>query len=435
MRAQAILCYHARPKGTFTINLMAKKEARIVVIGGGFGGLFTALELADEGEVTLISAEDHFTFRPMLYEYLSGEVEAWHIAPHYRELLDEDKIHFIQGEVSDVDFEARTVAVEGWAEAQSYDALVLAVGGVTNYAGVEGAREHALAFRGIADADALRNLMIDALDRIPPDASADEARRAATFAVVGGGASGCELSTKMGDLLKDAFQRRGLKGEPRVVVVEMAEHVVPGMGDELREYVEEALGESGVEVHTRTRVRRVTPEGMTFEQAGAETELKAAAVVWVGGVRVSPLVERLRIPKDKRGLVSVEPTLQVQGMREVFSLGDDAHFHAASPQLAGTAQLAFQQASLAAANIRALLGGGELKTKHFEEMGEALSLGTERAAVLAGGKAFGGALARQARFALYTSRLPTWHHRVKVGASWFFEGTAPLPLGLRRPGT
>ncbi|HJR07408.1 MAG TPA: FAD-dependent oxidoreductase [Pyrinomonadaceae bacterium] len=415
---------------------MAKKQARIVVIGGGFGGLFTALELAGEGEVTIISAEDHFTFRPMLYEYLSGEVEAWHIAPHYRELLDEDKIRFIHGEVSDVDFEARTVAVEGWAEAQSYDVLVLAVGGVTNYAGVEGADEHALAFRGIADADALRNLMIDALDRIPPEATAEEAHAAATFAVVGGGASGCELSTKMGDLLKDAFVRRGLRGEPRVVVVEMAEHVVPGMGDELREYVEEALRESGVEVHTRTRVRRVTPDGMTFEQGGELTELKAAGVVWVGGVRVSPLVERLRIPKDARGLVLVEPTLQVQGMREVFSLGDDARFAAASPQLAGTAQLAFQQASLAAANIRALLrGDGELKTKHFEEMGEALSLGTERAAVLTGGKAFGGALARQARFALYTSRLPTWHHRVKVGASWFFEGTAPLPLGLRRPGT
>jgi NADH dehydrogenase len=313
--------------------------------------------------------------------------------------------------------------------------LVLAVGGVTNYAGVEGAEEHALPFRGIADADALRNRMIDALDRIPPEASAEEARRAATFAVVGAGASGCELSTKMGDLLRDAFRRRGLSGEPRVVVVEMAEHVVRGMGDELRVYVEEALAEAGVEVHTKTRVRRVTPEGFTFEQAGEQTEVKAAAVVWVGGVKVSPLVERLQIAKDKRGLVSVEPTLQVEGREEVFSLGDDAHFSAASPQLAGTAQLAFQQASLAAANIRALLRGDKLKTKHFEEMGEALSLGTERAAVLTGGKAFGGALARQARFALYTSRLPTWHHRVKVGASWFFEGTTPLPLGLRRPGT
>jgi NADH dehydrogenase len=413
---------------------MAKKQARILIIGGGFGGLFTALELANEGEVTLVSAEDHFTFRPMLYEYLSGEVEAWHIAPHYRELLD-DKIHFIHGAVSDVDFEARRVRIEGWAEPQSYEVLVLAVGGVTNYAGVEGAEEHALPFRGIADADVLRNRMIDTLDAIPPEASAEEARAAATFAVVGAGASGCELSTKMGDLLRDAFRRRGLRGEPRVVVVEMAEHVVQGMGEELRVYVEEALAEAGVEVHTKTRVRRVTPKGFAFEQAGELTEVEAAAVVWVGGVRVSPLVERLQISKDKRGLVSVEPTLQVEGRREVFSLGDDAHFPDASPQLAGTAQLAFQQASLAAANIRALLRGDELKSKHFEEMGEALSLGTERAAVLTGGKAFGGALARQARFALYTSRLPTWHHRVKVGASWFFEGTAPLPLGLRRPGT
>ncbi len=85
--------------------------------------------------------------------------------------------------------------------------------------------------------------------------------------------------------------------------------------------------------------------------------------------------------------------------------------------------------------MRALLAGEKLQTKHFEELGEAVSLGTERAAVLAGGKAFGGALARQARFALYTSRLPTWHHRLRVGASWFFEGTAPrplLPLGFNR---
>jgi NADH dehydrogenase len=119
----------------------------------------------------------------------------------------------------------------------------------------------------------------------------------------------------------------------------------------------------------------------------------------------------------------------------VFALGDIAFYADADPKLHGTAQLAFQQGSLVAKNVKALLEGKELQSKYFEELGEAISLGTERAAVLTGGKAFGGALARQARFALYTSRLPTWHHRLRVGASWFFGGTEPrplLPLGLER---
>ncbi|HKE57746.1 MAG TPA: hypothetical protein VKB46_13625, partial [Pyrinomonadaceae bacterium] len=136
-----------------------------------------------------------------------------------------------------------------------------------------------------------------------------------------------------------------------------------------------------------------------------------------------------------RGLLLVKPTLQSLSHENVFALGDVAVYPDASPTLAGTAQLAFQQASLAAKNVKAFVSGNELQTKHFEELGEAISLGTERAAVLTAGKAFGGALARQARFALYTSRLPTWHHRLRVGASWFFEGTEPrplLPLGFER---
>jgi NADH dehydrogenase len=147
------------------------------------------------------------------------------------------------------------------------------------------------------------------------------------------------------------------------------------------------------------------------------------------------LVEGLEIEKTNRGLIVVKPTLQTTSHNNVFALGDVAFYKDAVPTLAGTAQLALQQAGLVAKNIKALLSGGALHTKHFEELGEAVSLGTERAAVLAGGKAFGGPLARQARFALYTARLPTWQHRLRVGASWFFEGTAPrplLPLGFQR---
>ena len=409
------------------VRHMAEQQSRIVIIGGGFGGLFTALELADAGRVTLISTEDHFLFAPMLYEYLSGEVEAWHIAPDYKELLDE-RIRFIRGGVTEVDLEAREVRIEGREGRIQYDVLVLAVGGITNYWNVAGAREHTLPFRKLAHADALRQRMIEALDHVAPDLAPQDVQRALTFAVVGGGASGVELATKMADLLRDAFERRALRGQPRVMVIEMSDQVVPGMGDDLRAYVEDALRATHVDLHTQTRVASVSDTGFTIEHNGQQQFIEAAAVVWTAGVRVNPLIEKLNLEKDKRGLLLVEPTLQARNHDHIFALGDVAYFEDASPRLAGTAQLALQQAGLAAKNVRALLGGRPLETKHFAELGEALSLGTERAAVLASGKTFGGALARQARFTLYTSRLPTWHHRLKVGASWFFEGTAPRPL-------
>jgi NADH:ubiquinone reductase (non-electrogenic) len=409
-------------------------NARIVIIGGGFGGLFTALDLGGSLDVTLITDQDHFVFTPMLYEYFSGEVEEWHIAPRYDELV-EGNVHVVIAKALSVDLNAQTVTLENRPDPLPYDVLVLAVGGITNYAGVLGAEEFSLPFRKVEHSDNLRQRMINALDRVPPDMPPQDVRTQLTFALVGAGASGCELSTKMADLLTDAFKRRALRGEPRVLLLEMGDKVVPGMGDQIREYVEDALLQSRVEVHTLTRVVNVTKDGLTFEHDGNEEQIKTAAVVWLGGVRMNPLIEQLDAEKTRRGLLVVRPTLQLTQHDNVLALGDIAVYPDASPTLSGTAQLAFQQASLAARNVKAFLEGKELHSKHFEELGEAISLGTERAAVLTGGKAFGGALARQARFALYTTRLPTWQHRLRVGASWFFEGTTPrplLPLGLER---
>ena len=408
-----------------------EERARILVVGGGFGGLFTALGLAGAGDVTLVTADDHFLHSPLLYEYLSGEVEAWHIAPHYRELLD-DKVDFVQGAVTDVDFDRREVAVAGRVRRLGYDYLVLAVGGITNFWGVEGAEAHALPFRKIRHADDLRRRMIDALDRIPPDAAPQDARRAATFVVVGGGASGVELATKMSDLLRDAFHRRGLRGEPRVVLVEMGRQVVPGMDAELRAAVEGVLAEKRVEIFSETKVVEVQRRGVVLEHAGERETIGAQGVVWTAGVRVNPLVERLAVEKTKGGLLVVEPTLQVRGRPEVFALGDNAYFPNVVPSLAGTAQIAFQQSALVARNVQELIDGGAPSAGHFEELGEAVSLGTDDAAVLTAGRVVTGELARQARFALYTTRLPTWHHRLRVGAAWFFGGKSPRPLGLQQ---
>jgi NADH dehydrogenase len=409
-------------------------QPRILILGGGFGGLFTALDLSGSGEVTLVSDEDHFLFTPMLYEYLSGEVEEWHIAPKYTELLDEN-VNFIQGETASIDLRSQSVSLANFSKPLNYDVLVLAVGGMTNYVGVAGAEEHTLPFRRIAHADNLRRVMVDALDNIPPNTAPQDVRQALTFAVVGAGASGCELSTKMADLLLDAVKRRALQGEPRVLVIEMGDKVVPGMGNPIREFVEDALRKSRVEINTLTRVVSVAPHEVTFEHSGQIEKLRTAGVVWTGGVKMRPIIENLDVEKTKRGLLVIKPTLQLSQFDNVLALGDISAYPDAAPSLAGTAQLAFQEGSLAARNVKALLNGKELQSKHFEELGEAISLGTERAAVLTGGKAFGGAMARQARFALYTSRLPTWHHRLRVGASWFFEGTTPrplLPLGFER---
>ena len=400
---------------------------RVVVLGGGFGGLFTALSLAGSADVTLVSDEDHFVFTPMLYEYLSGEVEEWHIAPRYTELFDEN-VNLVTGRVSRIDLESQTVSVDSRSDPLTYDVLVLALGGVTNFAGVEGAETYSLPFRKIQDADRLRARMVEALDHVPPDLPPQDVKRAVTFAVVGGGASGVELSTKMSDLLRDAFQRRALHGEPRVLVLEMGDRVVPGMGEPIREFVEQALLEAHVELHTLTRVVKVIQNSVVTEHQGKRETMDVAGVVWVGGVRVNPILDQLSVAKHGRGLLQVRQTLQLLDHENVFALGDIAYFPDASPVLAGTAQLAFQEANLVADNVSSFLSGKELKTRHFEELGETVSLGTERAAVLTGGKAFGGALARQARFALYTARLPTWHHRLRVGASWFFEGTTPRPL-------
>jgi len=406
---------------------MPKQDAKILIVGGGFGGLFSALDSAGTGQVTLISDQDHFLFKPMLYEYLSGEVEAWHIAPNYEELLDK-RVRFIRGQVTNIDLKSHEATVAERSDPINYDVLVLALGGVTNYAGVEGAEQFSLPFRALADANRLRRRMTQALDHVPPASAPQDTRRALTFAIVGGGASGVELTTKMADLLRDAVKRRALHGEPRVIIIEMADRLVPGMGEEIRKFVENALEESRVEVHTETSVVGLSEHTITLEHNRQQTELEIAGVVWVAGVRVNPLIDKLTIDRDRRGLILVEQTLQVRGYPDVFALGDIAFYPDVVPTLAGTAQLALQQSRLCARNVRALIENRPLKTKHFVELGEAVSLGTEHAAVLSAGKVIGGPLARQARFAMYTARLPTWHHRLRVGASWFFEGTAPRPL-------
>ncbi len=409
---------------------MTNEKSRVVIIGGGFGGLFTALELADECAVTLISRADHFQFTPMLYEYLSGEVKAWQIAPPYSELLG-NEVSFVQGEATNVDLQTREITIEDNAERVVYDVLVVAVGGVTNYENVTGAKEHALPFRTIEQADELRRRMSETVDRMTHADDNDD--DAAAFAIVGGSASGIELATKMADLLHADCARKNLTIEPRVMLIEEADEIAAEMDEGLRAHALHALENAHIEIQTKTKVQRVGMSSVTIEQDGAQTEIKTAAVVWTGGVQVDPLVLKLKLEKEaKKNLIVVENTLQARGHENVFALGDIAHYLNADKGLNGTAQLAYQQATLAADNIKALLAGKELRTEFFKERGTALSLGTTDAAVEIGGEVLTGRLAREARFAAYAARLPTWRHRLTAGAQWLLGGSNPQPLDESR---
>lgn len=409
---------------------MTNEKPRVAIIGGGFGGIFTALELAGACAVTLISRADHFQFTPMLYEYLSGEVKAWQIAPPYSELLG-DEVNFVQGEATNIDLQTHEITIKDNAERVAYDVLVVAVGGVTNYENIEGAEEYALPFRTVEQANELRRRMAETVDRMTRADSKDD--DAATFAIVGGSASGIELAAKMADLLQADCARRNLTVKPRVILIEEADEIAAEMDEGLRAHALQALENAGIEIQTKTKVQRVTANSVTIEQDGAPTEIKTAAIVWTGGVQVNPLVEKLKLEKEaKKNLIVVENTLQARGHENVFALGDIAQYTNADKGLNGTAQLAYQQATLAADNIKALLAGKELRTEFFKERGTALSLGTHDAAVEIEGHVLTGRLAREARFAAYAARLPTWRHRLTAGAQWLLGGSNPQPLDESR---
>ena len=167
--------------------------------------------------------------------------------------------------------------------------------------------------------------MVAALDHVPPDLPPQDTQRALTFAVVGAGASGVELATKMADLLRDAFKRRALRGEPRVLVIEMGDRVVPGMGEEIREIVDAALRESHVEVHTLTQVVRLGEKTLVFEHNGHKARSSCGSCLGRWGARKSGN-RNSESRKDQPRLDPVHPTLQVTSHANLFALGDVAYF-------------------------------------------------------------------------------------------------------------
>ncbi|MGF1460244.1 MAG: NAD(P)/FAD-dependent oxidoreductase [Leptolyngbyaceae cyanobacterium] len=386
---------------------MTESVKRICILGGGFGGLYTALRLnslpwsaSNPVEIVLIDPRDRFLFAPLLYELVTGELATWEIAPLYVELLSRTQIRFIQTQVEAVNQPERQVQL-GTGETLTYDRLVLAVGGETPMDIVTGAAEFAIPFRAIEDAHRLRDRL-----RHLEAADAEKVR----VAIVGGGYSGVELACKVADRLG---------GRGRVRLIERGDDILQTSTDFNRQAARDALSQRGIWLDLETSVEAVTRDTLTLNYRGQSDELPVDIVLWTVGTKVVPLIDALDLPRNERQQIKVQPTLQVIDHPEIYALGDLADCRdAAGQQVPNTAQSALQQADYVGWNIWADLSDRPLLPFRYQHLGEMMTLGIDNATLTGLGLRLEGPLAHVARRLTYLYRMPTVNHQMRVGLNW-----------------
>jgi len=392
---------------------------RICILGGGFGGLYTALRLhqliwepGQKPEITLIDRQTNFLFTPLLYELITGEMQSWEIAPPFAELLKGTDIRFVQGSVKQVAADAdlsqqvqKSVTLEDGTEIP-YDRLVLALGCETPSDLVPGTTENAIPFRSLDDA-----YRLDAKLRIL-EASAIERIR---IAIVGAGYTGVEVACKLADRLKE----RG-----RIRLIQSRDTILPNAKEFNRNAALNALERRGIWVDIETNISEITPDSIGLTYKDKTDIIPVEIVMWTVGNQVSPAINHFGLPLNAQGKITVSDTLQVTDNPEIFALGDAAAILNTDGQIIPTtAQVAFQQSDFVAWNVWSSLTARPLLPFRYTDLGEMMILGDDNAVLSSFGIQFDGPLAYLTRRLVYLYRFPTLEHQLKVGFNWL---TQPL---------
>jgi NADH dehydrogenase len=386
---------------------MTQSTTRICILGGGFGGLYTALRLSQlpwestaKPEIVLVDQSDRFLFSPLLYELLTGELQTWEIAPPFEELLQGTGIRFYQAVVSGIDIEQQRVHLQDGPEI-SYDRLVLALGGETPLDLVPGATSYAYPFRSITDVYRLEERL-----RILAESDAEKIR----IAIVGAGYSGVELACKLAD-------RIGEKGRFRLI--EISDQILRTSPEFNRQAAKKALETRGVFIDLETKVASVSSDTISLEYKNQVDTIPVDLVIWTVGTRIASVVKNLPLKQNQRGQITTTAKLQILDHPEIFALGDLADCRdVEGQQVPATAQVAFQQADYAAWNIWASLTNRPLLPFRYQQLGEMMALGIDNATLTGLGMKLEGPLAYVARRLAYLYRLPTLEHQLKVGFNW-----------------
>lgn len=418
---------------------------RIVIAGGGFGGLYAALELEkalahdDTLEVTLVNKDNFFLFTPMLHEVAASDIDLAHIVSPVRALLR--RVRFFQGEVRSIDLGARLVTVEHGFDRHShemqYDALIIALGSTTNFHGLPGA-ERTLTMKTLGDAIHLRNRVIAHLEEADTECQEHVRGRLLTFVVAGGGFAGVETAAALYDFVIESLDVYPSlrKEDVRMVVVHSGQVILPELGEQLGQYAQRKLSKRGIEILTGTRVAAVDSDAVTLTN-GARIE--TGLVVWTAGTSPNPLLRSVS-SELANGRLMVDEYLQVQGAPGVWALGDCAAVP--NPRNGGfqppTAQHALREGRVAAINVLASIRGGARRPFTFGGLGQLAAIGKRTGVAKIFGIRFSGFPAWWLWRTVYLFKLPRLEKKIRVAFDWtldlFFSKDLVLFLTAREEG-
>jgi NADH dehydrogenase len=408
--------------------MSAQQLKRILILGGGFGGLYAALELEKElaGDssvsVMLVNRENFFLFTPMLHEIAASDLDFTDIVSPIRKLLK--RAEFFHGEVQAIDLRSRRVRLvhgpERHLHEMDYDYLVIALGSTTNYYNIPGLESKAVAMKSLGDAIRLRNQLIDLLEEADFECAVDSRNKLLTVVVAGGGFSGVETIGAVNDFLRDSLRSYPHLAENliRIVLVHPGEVVLPELGRELGLYAQEKLAKRGVEIRVKTKVERISERGVELSDG---TTIEANTVVWAAGTSPSPVLATLPCAKEHGRLVA-NSFLEVPGCDGVWALGDCAFvLDPTGKPYPPTAQHAMRQGKTVARNIVATIRGREKQKFEYSTIGLLAAIGRRAGVANILGVNFSGFLAWFLWRTIYLSKLPRLEKKVRVAFDWTLD--------------
>jgi NADH:ubiquinone reductase (H+-translocating) len=411
---------------------------RVVIVGGGFGGLWAARALADVPvEVLVVDRNNYHTFLPLLYQVAAAELEPSQIGYPIRTILrGVHNADFVMGEVTAVDPEARQVQTK--AALIDYDYLILATGSIPQFFGIPGAEAHTFPMKTMEDGIRLRNHILRVFEEAERETDPVRRRRLLTFVTIGGGPSGVEFAGALAELIHGPLAKDYPTidlNEVRVVLVEAASNLLNTMPERLGRYTAELLESKQVEVRLASIVSEVTRHAVYLRDG---SEIFTETAVWTAGVGGQNIAQRSGLPTRRNGTVEVEPTLQIPGYPNVYVIGDLAAFKTADGYLPMVAPVAMQQGAHTAQNIGRQIKGEALRPFTYTDKGSMAVIGRNAAVANIAGRAFTGFLAWLIWIVVHVAQLIGFRNRIMVLINWawnyiLYERVVRLILASEMP--